>query len=452
VRPAVALAAGLVLIAPTCAPLDYPPPDYDPDTSRPFEGYAAGSDLLYLQNMGSPKGDSVAVLAMPEGKVVGRIDGPDYGSLQRAGRTAFFAVTKSEGAAASRTFLDRADLQTGTRDARVDLGSFTRPPQAHLEPAGGVYRNEEWASGGIQLLPDGSIVVARIELNGESPVVRLSRRDAQSGRVLHERTWTTPVGAGVTARLAVLDNARFVLLRNVIRGGRVLEHTWTILDGDLDDRGSLSSARGEFPADASCDRPLRAGTRAIWVTLCVSSEGRGASLQVLTDGPAIRARAIPIPDVGTEGWSVGRPVSWTLRDLRALVFTDVWALVEADVSMGSRPSVRYVSGQSAFLRPTTLPPRFGADGASLYVADTAAGRSVVRVDVSSATIAARSATWNDVPDLRLSPDGSRVYAIVAEGQATNVLALDPRTLAITAQSEPLPEPHPFAIVAAVRPN
>ena len=376
----------------------------------------AGTDLVYLERAWEPK-DNLSIFALPGGSLLRRIDTPGPRALvvDRERGVGYYVLITSAGER-TRAIVERVDLATGANTLQIDAGEGVFGNGLYSEARHQAY---------IDLSRDGRLLaVVRPGVNGDESATRIELFDTQSGASVAAATFAGKPATTVDPSLVTVGRDRFYLDRSYLSGCR--SSTCTANQGS-DARVWLDAGLRVIPALAACVGGRSMPGQATLVNIC----GVRPTVLGFFDERALA-------ELGRVALPTGQDLRyWNIaRDGIVSLITDSFELVRVDGArrqlIDARPirmdssTWRVPFGPSAAFAKTPPPDpvaQFSPDGRLAYLtswrhsplAHILPEDAVVVVDLASASVIARLQVPGRVQGIHLSPDGARLYALVAEG-------------------------------------
>lgn len=445
----------LVLVLLACKPALPAPPRVEPPS------LLTQRDLVLLGHGSSEQ--KADLLAMPEGKVVARIEGETWLGVVPHVRGGFAFLPKTVGDPSRwHTTVRRLEVSTG-RVTEIDAGAVaSRSPWADSLPVA------------LAASADGErLLAARTLTDG---AIRLEAFDVRSRARLELREWHAELSglgdhAYAHARLSPLGADRFLFVRTAA-GTERARQWWTFLDAELREIATRSSdvatkwtPHGPVPQVARdeellwsnwCDELLELPSGGLAALCGGRTRSPNRPWVALLDGRTLElATKVDLPASS----EVGDFYGWTVdaQGLLALVFGKP-AVVRIDPRSGRVVSRRNLGGfrlpdlLPVALAATVLQPaiQFGPNGRFAYLItyEGLGSRGIFVLDLLRGEVVGEHLRGRELRGIHLSRDGTRLYALVWEGRndiSTRILLLDPRSGAEVARTEILPRPALFVI-------
>jgi hypothetical protein len=406
----------------TTAPL----PDAFADQPR----VPVGTDLVYLERAWEPK-DNLSVIGMPGGTMLRRIDtaNPRALHVDRDRGVGYYVLITSAGER-TRAIIERIDLATGTSTGRIDAGEGVFGNGLYSEARHHAY---------IDLSRDGRLLaVIRPGVNGDESATRMELFDTQSGASVAAVTLPGKPGTTVDPSFVTVGRDRFYLDRSYLSG--CASSMCTANQGN-DPRIWLDAGLRTITALDACAGGRSMPSQATQVNIC----GLRPTILGFFDERALA-------ELGRVTLPAGQDLRyWDIaRNGTISVITDSFELVRIDGTRRTLIDARPIRTDSSKWRvpfapsvafAKTPPPdpaaQFSPDGRLAYltsarhlpIAHLLPEDEIALVDLASAAVIARVRVPGHVRGIHLSPDGARLYALVAEGAddlARWLYSLDPR--------------------------
>lgn len=410
-------------------------------------GLKSEGDVVYLDeesDLQTARGRGVTAVAMPEGTVIARVGGAQPFEPARQSSVVAIAFIRSR-----MIGVELIESRSGGSLGTIDLSSTPTHRLAATTSPGGE-----------------SVYVARVLREGAERTVRVERYETGSGRLLRsvEQTGTfgsapgwRPTSLGL--RLVGLDADHYLLDFGPLDIGRSLGD-FVVFDRDLNVRAVVPGS----PGGRQCFAEFRRGPAGDWITVCTDAGLFLDSYVLFLDGSTFAEVArleLPRELEAVMGWHLSPDGTITLLTQRPL-------LVRVDAKrreiMDRRPVTERRASWSPFgaqvaLAKVRIDPvvQFSPDGQFVYVAPwwrDAWWGPLALIDVTSATVVRKGLTDQIVRGIHVSPDGGRLYVLVAAGEYTDpaarLLLLDPGSLAIAHTGAAIPAA--FAIVGLLPRN
>lgn len=404
--------------------------------------FIRGSDLVHIG--AGPEGPrELLMVAMPEGRIAGRIEGETYVGTRYAGSpiitsedVAFIPITARPELGGAGVSLHGVDLHTGGRTTVIDAGvlPFATDRRPEMVVKGDQHIDVAPSEDGSTLL-----VVRDTGVDGSTTV--LERYDARTGARLASRRWNSPGAEGlVWARLVALDGANAAVVRNLVVGSwGVTRQDWHFVDADLNEVSSLTIDDpfqcGFYPVAV-----IHVAASSEWLILCSDPSGfLGTQIIFVDENFRETARL----DLARElGFATGATV---MADGTVAVVTRKPLIARIDPRTHSVIDNRHVvDGRTSLfdlLQPSVAVAKgvsgpsiaFSRDGNFAYMSwwSKSEGQGIALIDLRDAAVVAWSRHLGQV---LLSPDGGRLYVLSRTGPSPQLVLLDPGTLREVAAS------------------
>ncbi|MGH2377109.1 MAG: YncE family protein [Candidatus Limnocylindria bacterium] len=412
-----------------------------------------GRDLVHLAE-GEEGSRALVSVAMPDGRVTGRLPGEAYIGPQYAGSP---IVTGRELA-----FVPTVGPPLTLRG--VDLRTGSPATEIEAEPLGlGTAESRCGAGTGpepfdVATSQNGSSVFLVRNAGTNGTVTVLERYDARSGAVLARREWrTTAAEVQVRTRLVPFDDEHIAVVRELMSGCapiQPIQQEWRFLASDLAEIGSVTIDVRE--RDTCRLELIPVTSTREWLLVCSDPFGFVPTRLVFLDqGFREKARVELSRQLGLALGAV------LMSDGNVAVITERPLVVRVDPRTYEVIDKRPVVGGRSSLLDLVAPPvaaakeiggrsiAFSPDGNFVYLPRASAAwiDGVALIDLRDAAVVAQSDRSGRIA---LSSDGGRLYVLSGSGPATRLILLDPGTLREIATSEPLTS-GPFSIVAVASP-
>ena len=420
-----------------------------------------GNDLIYLTT-GDPASQGVITVAMPSGQILGCCDAATYvgtryeGELMSiTGDVAFLPVARPivTGSDQYETFVQPIDLRRGTPLGRVSTGTFTVPATRALPETSLVPQATATSS-------DGRYVWLVQDTGERGQVAQVERLDVQGfpvGNPAAHAEITTNGGTAVRSHLIPLGPDKLIVLREQYSGLNRVAADWYVLDAQLH---VLKSFEGDdshrLPDSGLCStdvRPDPAGSG--WIVMCSDPSGAADGALLFLDAQRFEISG-RVTLERSMGYAVamgatgdGQIVVLTNRPVVARIDARMHELIDARTVTRARAWFEQLLPSVAAAKETGARALISPDGRYAYFADTPdRWGALATIDLTAATVVASNNELGLVIGLGLSEQGDRLYALTATADSADVrsiVLLEPRSLAIAARSDALP--NSFAIVA-----
>jgi hypothetical protein len=396
------------------APLPTAPlPDAFADKPR----VPAGTDLVYLERAWEPK-DNLSVIGMPAGTLLRRIDTTYPRALlvdKERGFGYYSAITTA--GERTRAVVQRIDLATGASTMRIDAGDGRFGNALYSDPRHHAH---------IVLSGDGqSLAVVRPGVDGDESATRIQLFDALTGAPLADATFAGMVGTVVDPGVGV-GSDRVQLQRTYYSGCN--SSSCSARAGSADPLWLDAHLRPIVPMPGPC-----AGGRLIpsGATLVNHCSQRPMTLgffdaNTLAENGRVEVSSGQYP---IRSWNIAPDGTVHLISDGLELFRVDGArrrLLDGRLIRMDTASWRIPFGPSVAIAKMPAPDpavQFSPDGRLAYLtswrhfplAHLLPEDGVVVVDLASASVTARFRLPGNVQAIHLSPDGARLYALVAEG-------------------------------------
>jgi hypothetical protein len=376
----------------------------------------AGTDLVYLERAWEPK-DNLSVIGMPAGTLLRRIDtaNPRALHVDRERGVGYYVHITSAGER-TRAVIERIDLATGAIMTRIDAGEGVFGNGLYSQPRHHAY---------IDLSRDGRLLaVVRPGVNGDESATRIELFDTQSGASVSAATFPGKPDTTVDPSFVTVGRDRFYLDRSYLSG--CASSMCTANKGN-DPRIWLDAGLRTITALDACAGGRALPGQATQVNICGL---RPTSLGFFDERALAELGRVALPaGQDLRYWDIA-------RDGTISVITDSFGLVRIDGTRRTLMDVRPIRTDSSTWRlpfapsvafAKTPPPdpaaQFSPDGRLAYltsarhlpIAHLLPEDEIAVVDLSSAAVIARLRVPGRVQGIHLSPDGTRLHALVAEG-------------------------------------
>lgn len=411
--------------------------------------YIEGRDLVHLAE-GEEGSRALVSVAMPDGRVTGRLPGEAYVGPQSAGspivtgRDLAFVPTVGP-----PLTLRGVDLRTGSPAMEIEAEPLDlAAAEQQCGPGTGPQPFD------VATSQNGSSVFLVRDTGPNGAVTVLEKYDARRGTRLGVQEWpTTAAEVQVRTRLVPFDDERVAVVRELLSGCapmQPIQQEWRFLGADLTEIGTLTIDVREFDT-CRLDLIPVTSTRG-WLLVCSGPFGFVTTRLVFLDQGFRETARVELPrELGVALGAV------LMADGNLAVITDRPLVVRVDPRTYEVIDKRPVVGGRSSLLDLVAPPvaaakeiggrsiAFSQDGNFAYLPRASAAwiDGVALIDLRDAAVVAQSDRSGRIA---LSSDGGRLYVLSGSGPATRLILLDPGTLREIATSEPLTS-GPFSIVA-----
>lgn len=396
------------------APLATAPP---PSTLADPPSVLAGTDLVYLERAWEPR-DNLSIFGMPGGTLLRRINTPSPRALlvDRERGVGYYIVITSVGER-TRAVVERIDLATGASTMQIDAGEGVFGNGLYSEP-----RHQA----NIDLSSDGRLLaVIRPGVDRDESATRIELFDAESGSSVAAATLAGKPGTTVDPSFVRAGPDHFYLDRSYFSG---CGSSMCTGNRGNDPRVWLDAGLRVTPPFDACAGGRSLPGHAVLVNWCGQVP---AIFAFFDERTLVRVGQVEIPS------GQDRIRFWNIApDGTILMISDTLELFRVDGAqrqlIDARP-IRLASSRwrlpfgpsvsFAKVPPPDPAAQFSPDGRFAYLtswryfplAHLLAEDEVVVVDLASASVTSHLRVPGRVQGIHLSPDGARLYALVAEG-------------------------------------